>query len=352
VNIFDVDKEAFGYNTDEDLIDLRFGDPVFMQPYWNDFNLDDHILRGNNFVPSHNISSHNHMGYLHTAGSDDLKQAIRQVHHKVGNADPAGKFIVLGVGASQLLSAAIYALSDGKSANVYAKPPFFSRFQQFTQFSGVEQANFYHVNPSKDFIEIVTLPNNPDATASKAVCENVIYDLCYNWPTYIDVVEYNEKIMIFSLAKATGHASTRVGWALVHDQDVADRMKHYVEMSTSGVSYNAMKLTCNILRTQANMDDRFTCFQHGQRKLSKRWEIFKQISKNREFDILNSTGMFAWCKMKEDKDPTEFFKENYQALVVNGKYMGMQDENHFRINLGTDVSQYVKLIENMGGKFK
>ncbi len=330
VNIFEKDKEAFG-PTDSDLLDLRFGDPAFLQPYWEGFRPE--VITGYGLD----------MGYLESYGSESLKQTIRDLHSKIGNAVADGKHVVMGVGASQLVTAAIYALGN---KDVYAKPPYFSRFEQFSRFSGIG-SNLSIVKKPPMQTEIITCPNNPTGKQeNNPSCKVVIHDLVYNWPQYTDVVEYDEDIMIFGLAKATGHASTRVGWALVKDKDIADKMQHYIEMSTCGVGVESLKMCERILKQSYMIPYENTCFKHGKDKLRRRREKLAEVTKSKKFTILNDSGMFVWGKVKEE-DANEFFEKTYGILIVNGSHFGMIGHQYFRINLGCDVDSFISLIDKL-----
>lgn len=62
--------------------------------------------------------------------SIELEKYIRKLHTIAGNAVTAGRYIVFGVGSTQLLSAAVYALSAENNstspARVVASIPFYS----------------------------------------------------------------------------------------------------------------------------------------------------------------------------------------------------------------------------------
>lgn len=67
-----------------------------------------------------------------------------------------------------------------------------------------------------NFIEFVTVPNNPDGRLKKAVLEGphvkAIHDHAYYWPHFTPIpAPADEDLMIFSLSKLTGHAGTRFG---------------------------------------------------------------------------------------------------------------------------------------------
>lgn len=333
MEVFDKDTEAFGANK-EGLLDMRFGDPAFLQPYWRGFKPE--VISGSGLD----------MGYVNSYGSESLKQAIRDIHNKVGNAVADDKHIVLGVGASQMLAAAVYAL---KNKDVWAKPPFFSRFLQLTKFAGIDANLVVSDLPPipGELTQIITCPNNPDGKhESFSYTEDSIYDLVYNWPQYTDVIKYDEDLMVFGLAKATGHASTRVGWALVKDKNIAEAMHHYIEMSTCGVGVESLKMTERILRQQIIIEDKYLCFKHGKDKLRRRRDKLNEALKDKEFEILNDSGMFVWGRVK-DKNACKIWKDKYGVLAVNGRYFGMPDDSYFRLNLGCDVNTFTSLIEKL-----
>lgn len=65
----------------------------------------------------------------HTMMSTELENCIRRLHSIAGNAITGGRYMVFGVGSSQLLNAAVYALSSGISSSpskVFASTPFYS----------------------------------------------------------------------------------------------------------------------------------------------------------------------------------------------------------------------------------
>jgi U3 small nucleolar RNA-associated protein 4 len=60
--------------------------------------------------------------------SKELERQIRKLHDIVGNAATEGRYVVFGAGSTQLLSAAVYALSPDNSsspARVVASIPFY-----------------------------------------------------------------------------------------------------------------------------------------------------------------------------------------------------------------------------------
>jgi len=99
------------------------GTPLIFEDYWVAHPEAETVLR-----PSY------HIGY-----GDEmprLEHAVRELHAMVGNADLRGQHIVFGIGSTELINAALYALAttcghadaDGAapSSRVWAEPPYYS----------------------------------------------------------------------------------------------------------------------------------------------------------------------------------------------------------------------------------
>jgi histidinol-phosphate/aromatic aminotransferase/cobyric acid decarboxylase-like protein len=68
---------------------------------------------------------------------------------------------------------------------------------------------------NEDIIEFVTSPNNPDAQLRKPVVggASAIVDHAYYWPHFTHIPEAaDEDVMIFTVSKLSGHASSRFGY--------------------------------------------------------------------------------------------------------------------------------------------
>lgn len=326
IAVLNKDKQAFGLS-DNSLLDLRFGNPAFLQPYWGNRNNDITVISGTN------------MGYVSAMGNERLKKSIAELHDSVGNAETKDYHIIVGTGASQVIQAALHALNV---KNVKAQAPYFPRFPVFAELNGLS----FNSSESNS-VEIVTCPNNPDNKLNIGNGNGPkIYDYCYNWPQYVDsVIKGKQDIMVFSLAKATGHAATRIGWALVKDKALADEMDHYIEMSTSGVSHEAQVYATNVIRSQL-IDFKGTCFKHGKDKLTRRWDTFREhIKPKADIKVLNSGGMFAWCKC-DAPDANKYMQDRYSIVVISGSHFGA-DDSYFRMNLGSDLPTFEKLLEKL-----
>jgi aspartate/methionine/tyrosine aminotransferase len=333
-DIFDKDHEAFGPNN-SGLLDLRFGNADFLANYW---------LRYDPKSPRFLYGDTN-LGYAHAFPNADLKQVILALHDRIKNAVTKDRHVVVGVGASQVLQAALYAAKRRGTRHVIARAPYFPRFRHFSEIVGLQ---FNADTALLRDLEIVSIPNNPDNSFVKPQIKNYIADCCYNWPQYKDVELRDDDVMVFSLSKATGHASTRIGWALVKDAAFAEDMMKYIEVQSCGVSVEALGVTKQILTNQSQIDNSFTIFKNGSDKLKNRWEKIRlAFSGLAGVQLLNDDGMFLWGKT--DGDSTDYFK-NLGILSVNGDYFGMNDRNHFRLNIGTDVDSFLKLIEIINAK--
>ena len=91
-------------------------------------------------------------------------------------------------------------------------------FFQSTEYKFDGDVNLWrnNSNASKNIIEFVTSPNNPDGKLKEAVLKGTnakaIYDHVYYWPHFTPIASpSDEDIMIFSASKLTGHAGTRFG---------------------------------------------------------------------------------------------------------------------------------------------
>ena len=106
-----------------------------------------------------------------------------------------------------------------------------------------------------------------------------IHDLVYYWPQYTPIIAAAaHDIMLFTVSKITGHAGTRLGWALVRDRDVAKKMVNFVYESTIGVSKDSQLRAAKILAVVSDAYDegsgggtRLRLFDFAGRRMSERW---------------------------------------------------------------------------------
>lgn len=326
-------------------LDLCFGNPAFLAPYWDEVNLV--------------LPKHGDLAYQHGCGLEPLKKVIRMLHLAVGNVlDPWGYEVVVGNGATQILQAAVHAYSKlGRDLDlVYARPPFFQRFPRLTQMAATS-AEWFHRNPTtihpEDLIEIVTVPNNPDGSRDNGglpFVQRKIHDLCYFWPQYGEVYPVSEELMVFSLSKATGHASTRIGWALVKHPLIADHMRDFIEHQTSDVSVDSqlrafVVIEDQVLKASGKQD---TVFSYGRAVLRERWARLQPIIDHLGFEVPNREGMFLWGRFRDKKDYAErFLRMEHSVSTFDGEWFGLDGKEWFRANVGCSQADFDEFVRRL-----
>ncbi len=291
------------------LLDMSVGNPEFLQPYWNenDFPFLLEINKDNNYC----------YGSL-----EQLKNNIKQLHKKLSNADVTDCEVVIGNGVTQLLNGLIYLHS---SPLIYAESPCYHRFFKFAELNNKKWIKHEHG------LTIVTLPNNPDANYYFSSNKSVIYDLNYNWPQYTKPQNYNFDVMVFGFAKGFGFASSRIGWALIKDKQLAENLKEYVELTSGGVSIQSQKLATRVIEREISRKE--NVFSYGKKILEDRWQTIWYNTKL-PFELLNGRGMYLWCMGECPK----------QLKGVSGELMGVSSE-YFRLNLGCSEETWNKFKE-------
>jgi len=290
-------------------IDMSWGSPAFLVPYWETYAVKT------------NRSLNREMTY-HFGSKDSLKDVIREIHQQEKNAVVDGKHIVIGAGATQIILGLLFVLKqETGAATAWANPPHFSRFPRLAEFAGLEWAK------KRNSLLITTIPNNPDG-ASVLHKNTDILDLTYNWPQYVpSVKKFDHPVMVFSLSKATGHASTRIGWAILEDPELAAALELYIEHSTSGLSLDSQVAAEAILTSQLNTD--YTAFEDGKKTLETRKCLIEEISPRLPFKILKVAGMFLWAAGNCPK----------QIVGLDGRTL-KGPEGTFRLNIGCSSENF------------
>jgi len=333
--------------------DVDSGDPVFLEPFW---------IR-NAEASATVVPGWYRMGYKIHDGptiliSPELETQIRGIHALVGNAVTEGRYIVIGTGSMQLINAAVYSLSPRHQdaqhpAQVVAAAPYYGAYRSQTQmFDSVDSiwggdarkwAKHSESLNSTRFVEIVASPNNPTAFLQEGVLEgqNVrsVYDHAYYWPHFTAIIgPANEDVMLFTLSKLTGHAGSRLGWAIVKDYDVYQKMGEYVIGNTLGVSHDTQLRATRLLKTaiagyQRKLEERKAdesrnhklIFHYAYDVMRGRWQRLENIfSGSDRFSLQNLTSnycsffrtvtgpspAYAWvkCEREEDEDCTAVMK--------------------------------------------
>ncbi|CAN4124018.1 unnamed protein product [Withania somnifera] len=292
-----------------------------------------------------------------------LEEEIKRLHNVVGNAVADDHYIVVGTGSSQLMQAALYALCPANAPHplsVVSAAPFYSSYPEVTDFvrSGLHKWAGDARNFEKDepYIEFITSPNNPDGVIREPVVNRdqgkLIYDLAYYWPQYTAITSpANHDVMLFTVSKCTGHAGSRIGWALVRDKEVAGKMTKFMEISTIGVSKEAQLRAAKILGVISDncLDPTLenNLFEYSQSLMTDRWQRLRKVVKSSDLFILQKyplqyclfTGdfyeshpAFAWLMCKGSEEDCEKLLKGHKIQTRSGTKFG-SDPRSARISM-------------------
>ncbi|CAI0390372.1 unnamed protein product [Linum tenue] len=366
------------------IINLDRGDPSVFEPYW----------RKNGGKCTITISGHDSLSYFSDPNSvcwymePELQEAIRRVHRVVGNAETEGCHVVAGTGSTVLFQAALYALSTSSSSSVAAEPmkvvcaaPYYSQYKEQVE---LLQSRLYEWGGDAEtfdgsaapFIEVVTSPNNPDGSLREAAVANktgngkLIHDLAYYWPNYTPITRPADyDIMLFTLTKCTGHAGSRIGWALVKDVEVAKKMTTFMQITTIGVSKDSQLRAAKILNVvaedfgYAGNDADKTFFGESRKLMAERWEKLREAVKDKK-DVFtlpkypkrycNFSGRyfqpapaFGWLECKEGCDASALMKA-HNVLTRGGETFGVSSR-YTRISMIGREEEFERFIERISG---
>ncbi|KAK1371403.1 Tryptophan aminotransferase-related protein 4 [Heracleum sosnowskyi] len=305
--------------------DVNSGDPLFLEPFWMQNAASSALV----------VSGWHRMSYQfgdHTATSQELEKSIRKLHSIVGNAVTEGKYIVFGTGSTQLLNAAVLALSQDNSSTpskVFVSIPFYPAYEEQTEFFATEDYEFYgdtslyknNSDDTMDMIEFVTSPNNPDGKLKRSVLKSpsakAIHDHAYYWPHFTAIPSpSDEDLMIFTLSKLTGHAGVRFGWALVKDKAVYEKILTYTGENTFGVSKDTQLRALKLLNVALQGDGR-SLFKYAHETMRNRWEsLTETVSLSTRFtvqeiaprfctyfqNVRGPSPAYAWLKCEREED--------------------------------------------------
>ncbi|KAI3675965.1 hypothetical protein L1987_85561 [Smallanthus sonchifolius] len=335
--------------------DADSGDPVFFEPFWMQHATDSVVVTSG----WHRMSYKYYKYVDSTTMSIELESYIRKLHSIAGNAITEGRYMVFGVGSTQLLSAAVYALSSENSSspsNVLASIPFYPIYKDQTvlfnsenfQFEG--DTNSWQSNNgtnNMDVVEFVTSPNNPDGELKKSVLGGkTIYDHAYLWPHFTPITGPSDHdLMLFTLSKLTGHGGTRFGWAIIKDKDIYEKFLNYIELADMGISKDTQLRVLKLLKVVVEGDGK-PLFEFAYNKMRDRWDRLTTVfSKSTRFSIqqrhplhcnfFNETRLpspaYAWVKCEREDD------DDCSAVLEAGKIIGRRGSRF------SDKDRYTRL---------
>ncbi|CAN4088078.1 unnamed protein product [Withania somnifera] len=358
------------------LINLDHGDPTMYRSYWK--QMDDRTTVV--------ISGWQSVSYFSDTKSlcwflePSFANAVTRLHNLVGNAETGNRHIVVGTGSTQLFQAVLYALcpSDApKPMSIVSAAPFYSSYPLITEClkSGLYKwrGDANDLNKDEPYIELVTYPNNPDGSIREPVFNGsggiLVHDVAYYWPQYTPISSRaDHDIMLFTLSKSTGHAGTRLGWALVKDEAIAKKMVKFIEISSIGVSKDSQVRAAKIMDVISDTyvdaetsNEGKWFFDFGYEEMAKRWNQLREVvNKGKTFSLPNlpvgkcnfsnrtfaTQPAFAWVKCEHTVGDCESFLKTHKILTRGGKHFG-SSENYVRVSLIGQEEDYNEFIRRL-----
>nr|GMC69920.1 tryptophan aminotransferase-related protein 2 [Ipomoea batatas] len=336
-------------------INLDHGDPTMYESYWKQSGDKTTVVLSGWRSISYFSDTRNLCWFL----EPDFGNAVTRLHNLVGNAATENYHIVVGTGSTQLYQAVLYALSPPNTPepiSVVSAAPFYSQYPLTTDClkSGLHKwegdANKFDKNGP--YIELVTSPNNPDGSIRQAVVNGtgvLVHDLAYYWPQYTPIsYRADNDIMLFTVSKCTGHAGTRLGWALVKDEEIAKKMTKFIEIVSIGVSKESQLRAAKILdvisdgyEKKESHQESEPFFEFGYKEIGRRWRQLRAAAGNGKLFSLpdfptgkcNFSGhefetqpAFAWMECKGETDDCEGFLREHKILTRGGKHFGSRSK--------------------------
>ncbi|KAK4791554.1 hypothetical protein SAY86_031967 [Trapa natans] len=360
-------------------INLDQGDPALFEEYWRKAGERFNVAIGGGELMSY-FSNLNSMCWFLLP---ELDVSVRRLHRLIGNAATEGRHVVVGTGSTQLLQAVLYALSSGDSPDqeplsVVCAAPYYSCYPEVT---GILRSGLYKwegdarsFDKDGPYIELVTSPNNPDGSIRGPVVNRgdgkVVYDLAYYWPQYTAIThQADHDIMLFTFSKSTGHAGSRIGWAILKDREVARKMIKFMEVTSIGVSKEAQFRASKILGAICDGYESLSpevlpesFFEYSKRLMIKRWGKLEEAVKlgggifslpkfSREYclfstEFTETRPAFAWLKCKEELKDAEGLLRAHKVLARGGSKFGV-DPTFVRVSMLSREDVFDAFLERL-----
>ncbi|KAK7389106.1 hypothetical protein VNO78_23938 [Psophocarpus tetragonolobus] len=359
----------------ERVINLDHGDPTMYERFWREMGDKTTIT----------IPGWQSLSYLSDVSNicwflePEFAREVVRLHKVVGNAVTEGRHIVVGTGSSQLILAALYALSSPDAAepiSVVSAAPYYSSYPSMADYqkSGLykwagDAETFDKEGP---YIELVTSPNNPDGYRRQAMVNRsqglLIHDLAYYWPQYTPISSPSDHdLTLFTVSKSTGHAGTRIGWALVKDEEVVKKMTKFIELNTIGVSRDSQFRASKVLKAvsdsceQENSQDEESFFKYSYKIMAQRWKQLRAVVDAGDMFSLPQFSPafciffghetepqpgFIWLKCEGDIEDCESFLRGHKIITRSGKHFGASPK-YVRISMLDTDGTFLQLIDRL-----
>ncbi|MCO5599062.1 hypothetical protein L7F22_053161 [Adiantum nelumboides] len=363
---------------------VHSGDPLMFLPYWRKNSAASAVL----------IPGWYRIGYELTQPLiPGLEKEIRALHKLVGNAVTDGRYLVVGSGITQLMMAAYSTVSmeaEGRPVNVVVTPPYLDLFERQVKIVKLGTATWgmpsSEEQSTADWVplEVVVSPNNPDGSIRTGVLKNprtrTVHDRAYYWPHYTPITgALDDDLMLFTFSKITGHGGSRIGWAIIKDRMVYEKMLLFVRLNSVSVPHEAQLRAAQLLRSAREgylkaknvglgslpleYATQELLFHFGHTKLQSRWErmnvLFEGSSRfliDQDFEpkycnFFKTTTRpgpaFAWirCLREEDESCIEIFEEA-GIFARGGARCGMSDR-YVRLSMLDADSSFENLLTHI-----
>ena len=320
-------------------INLKVGEPVFYKKYWDSQNV----------IPKKSDSLFNY-----PKNNESTINSIISLHNLIHGYELKPENIIIGNGASQIISAAAYAVD---LPELKVPPPYWRRIKELCKIGYYSSENVVAENTSQSENLVITSPNNPDGVVYSydQILLASFVDCCYNWPQYVHmglVHKIIPKISIYSLSKCLGLAGLRMGWAVVTDDLLANKMRQFIEVSTAGVNVKTQSIAYDYINHTVNklQNDETDCFSWATSELDDRWDEVIEAFSGTDMQVINPRkGMFLWIQKPNEENLALLLDQKYGIISMSGEECGGTND-FVRINLGCDIKdlkEFVRRISNV-----
>ncbi|XP_062109483.1 L-tryptophan--pyruvate aminotransferase 1 [Humulus lupulus] len=371
------------------VLNLDHGDPTVYESYWKRIGEKCTVVIKGSELMSYISDVRKPCWFL----EEKFESVIKRLHRLTGNAVVDDRYVVVGTGSTQLFQALLYAITttdaslggtgggpDQLPVPVVCAAPYYSQYAEETDYlrSGLYKwaGDAYAFDKDGPYIEVVTSPNNPDGTTREAVVIHngdqgkVLYDMAYYWPQYTPITRpADHDIMYFTFSKSTGHAGSRIGWALVKDEAIARKMTKFIELSSIGVSKDSqiraakiMEVICEDYQDFKHHQNSNHFFEYARKLMENRWKRLREVvARSNVFSLpkysqeyclfhgecTESYPAFAWLKCKEEGvEDCEKLLQEYKILGRGGKRFG-SDPSYARVSILSREEVFQQFLERL-----
>ena len=272
--------------------------------------------------------------------------------------------VIITNGANHALYAVMQVLKSKGFNKLGFRIPYWNRLTEIAKQVGINYVPYEGTllsDKAKTDSYLLVAPNNPDghlppmdmmrmcSAMLKDQEKPLIHDAVYYTRSYLPIdypIESIGDVQLFSASKSYGLSSLRVGYMVIYNASFYQELKHYVELSTVGVSVPSQKLFLRILRREEQLPILKTQFEKLTRQeIAKARNIFKGVKPElvdlpANYD--RDGGIFAWVKPKVQD---LFMLAN--VSVLDGEIFGR--EGYVRINLTAGNEMIEEAVKRING---